>query len=180
MPSKTSRIADGSVTLTDNWLLQNAMELLEQTVDPSSEAEWLDISEEGSLLHRPISAGAIHTMCVVLLLEQIVFCDSMYVMTEWMDAWAGESRQVDALIRNEIVSGFRLADLDADARADNYRRTLCRSDSLRKVADEADEIFKAGSSHFVGQALNGTAPYLAQADLTGYTYAPHPVRARIL
>jgi len=180
MPSKTSRIAKGSVTLTDNWLLQNAMEMLEQTVDPSSEAEWLDISEDGSLLHRPISAGAIHTMCVVSLLEQIVFCDSLHVMTEWMDAWAGESKQVDALIRNKIVSGFRFADVNTDERTENYRRTLCRSDSLRKITDEADEVFKAGSSHFVGQAFNGTAPYLAQADLTGYAYAPHPVRARIL
>lgn len=180
MSARPSELATGSITLTDNWLLQNVAELLEQSIDPGSEAEWLDIASNGTLIHRPISAGAVHTMCLVSLLEQIVFCDSLLVMNEWIDAWAGESQQIDRLLKNDIVVGLESSDTDLESRSRQYRHIICRSDALTNESNRAEEIFRNGESDFVGQVLNGTAPYLVHSDSLGYAYSPHPVRARIL
>ena len=180
MPNKSSSIVRGSTTLTDNWLLQNAAELLARSGDPGAPAEWVDIAPDGSLQRIPFCAGAVQTMCLMSLIEQVVFCDSLLVLKDWVDAWRGEAPQIDKLLNSGIVSNLDDALVDVSERSAVYRQTICRSKRLLEESRRAEIVFKRGEPDFAGQVLNGTAPYLAYSDALMHAYTPHPIRARML
>jgi hypothetical protein len=169
-----------NATITDNWLLQTSAEILERLVDPSTRAEWIEVDGAGVLRTREITLGTMQVLCLASLLEQIVFCDTMHVMNEWSASWAGRSRQLAALLDSSIIREFDPDGTDLRDRALHYQKALCRSPLIAKAAEVAELVFQAGQGSFAGQVLNGTAPYLAQADTYGFLYCPHPVRARFL
>lgn len=165
--------------LTDNWLLQSCAEILEGTDNSNDLAHWA-IVENQKLKWFETCADAIRVESLCALIEQIVFCDKLIVMSGWTNTWEDKSPQLQTLLGCQLVKEFDPSDDEASALSKHYLTQLCTVPAVAQEHELADAAWQRNEPIYSGQFIAGSTGYLAQSNLNNYSYTPHPVRARFL
>jgi|WetSurMetagenome_2_1015567.scaffolds.fasta_scaffold25751_3 hypothetical protein len=170
----------GTQILTDNWLLQDSAQLLERTSDPNSNMLWMELNSKGNIQFNPITKGAIQLLCLTSLIEQIIIYDSMRVMNFWNLTWEPKSSQLKVLVKEGMIHYFDNQNDNFNKQLIEYQKIINGIPALTAASQYGESSFKKGNRSYLGQIINGTLPYITQADINNYIYSPHPVRARFL
>lgn len=168
----------GISVVTDNWLLQNAAELVAGNTDPLSVAAIPKV-HANELTSTETRLGTVQFRCLTSLLEQITLADSLFVLEGWTDTWTGRLAELDALF-GTVVRPLGSRDAVTMELRNEYQSMLCSHEPIRKAYNAAEEALRRNVPLPGGQVTNGTAVYLALADLKNCAYAPHPARAAFL
>lgn len=174
-------IKHGTSCITDNWILQNVAELLRRDLDPLQSATWIACDDKTQqVINNSISWGAIAVQAFVSFLEQIVFCDQIYVLKGWTNAWIGEHEDLDHLFNCNYIKELDDATSEIAGFKDEIYNSLSRKTYVKERMLGAETAFLSNNPTFFGQVVNGCVSYLALAEHKSLAYCPHPVRAKFL
>lgn len=166
--------------ISDNWLLQNAAEIINGYDENEIEAHWVDVGKHGELTTNSVPRASIQFECLVSLIEQIVFCDRLEVMGNWTHAWDSMSPEFGLLLQSGLVREFVISEEDNESYVSPYVRLLSANPNVAAAYDFGVETLKNNMPNFIGQVVNGIMPYLGYANMTNSVYTPHPVRHRFI
>ena len=157
--------ADMKAAITDNWTLQDAVELLAGESDPSELTPLGDWSNRKKRSPE-VPKGAIQLHALATALTLLVLVDRIDVLDDWIQVWRGKRKDLDALLGERVVGVPGREDPQVADLRSRYQTLLDEHPAVQGAPADAVTV--------------GTAVYLARAQLTNAVYSPHPHRARFL
>ena len=168
-------------SLTDNWLLQSSAELLSGNHDPLQNTAWIQNNEQTQTVEvHPICNGALQVHSLATLIEQLIMCDEINVLSGWTAAWEGRIPALDDLFGRGIIREVKCDRPDTSELSRQYVATICEKPHVKALFDQSAKLFAEGNAVYEGQVINGSIPYLILSDQLRLAYCPHPVRSRYL
>jgi hypothetical protein len=171
----------GTQTITDNWLLQDVVDLLNREKDPLQNTCWLQCDDnQEKIMAHDISFGAIAIQSFIAFLEQLVFCDAIYVLKDWTDAWLGKHQDLDDMHQFGYIKELDAEDGQIENLRLQYLNDMSRKPYISNEMKIASREYEKGNPLFLGQVAIGSSVYLALAENKSLVYSPHPVRGKFL
>ncbi len=146
------------------------------------EAGWV-LSDGGRPRSGSISSGVYQIECLVSVLDQLVFAETIFVMGgDWSKTWQGRVSSLDRLL-GTVIQPVPLDDRRLLGTTNQWLNDLITSDAIGARFGEGMVAFQKGvysPSTYWSQVINGAAQYLSIASALGASYAPHPARSKYL
>ncbi len=165
--------------LTDNWLIQNASELLTGQLDVGDLASWMVLTADRVQVEHS-TAGAVQVVSLLSLLEHIVLAENLIVMADHVGTWAAAPGFSELRDRGMVETFSR----GEHATFEEHRAAVIedlRGDPRIQAADDRGlDLVKRNQPSLEMQVIRAAATHVVRAVELEVPYAPHPARARFL
>jgi hypothetical protein len=173
-----------TISLIDNWTLQDVGETLSDGIDFFETQEILINQNSESFHYKEIPRFQVQIDCLTTLINDIVLRDELRCDPRQSHAWRGFPAIRDLSERGLIQP---TAEAPTGERSASFKNAcvqkLCVTGDMREIQEKNAALWKSERrtyDTFFSQVVWGTAGYMARSAIGCIPYSPYPLRRNLL
>jgi hypothetical protein len=137
-----NKIFTGLDAITDNWTFKVVADYLNNVTDPNEEVKFI-VPTSHAALKGSIKAGVFQIDCLINLIEQIIFTDSLFIRQEWLPLWTNRDTPLDLLLKeNNFIQPIKINDYNIEEEKKVWINELVKNDFVRRRFEASVENYK--------------------------------------